>query len=70
MRLVPARELVIQLVDTITEQELQVPYARLTELSARDAGDREFEAALEDAREPSERLDLPVDVAQLTRPSS
>jgi hypothetical protein len=66
MRLVPAREMVIQLIDKITEQELEVAYARLTELSARDAGDRE----LEDARERSERLDLPIDVAQLTHPSS
>lgn len=61
------REKFLRLIDGMSEAELEAGYQRLLQVSGKDADDDEFEAALEDARERSERLDLPVDVAQLIR---
>jgi hypothetical protein len=61
------REKVIQLIDGMSDKELEAEYERLLQASAKQAVDDEFEAALQGARERSERLNLSIDVAQLIR---
>lgn len=60
------REKFLRLVGGMSDAELEAEYQRLLQVSGKSADD-EFEAALEDARRRSERLDLPVDIAELIR---
>jgi hypothetical protein len=60
-------EKLIQLIDGMSEADLEEEYARLKDRTPRRLTDAEFEAALEDARKLSEQLNLQIDVVQLIR---
>lgn len=61
------RDRLHRLIDGLPEAELEAEYQRLLQVSSKGADDDEFEAALDNARERSRRLDLPVDIAELIR---